>query len=284
MKHNVTFRKMNLNNNDPFILRIKKMKSNKRLFDTKKYNNINTFSSNQLINPEIKKFFYFYNERKLSTKFKNNKQKKEQNPQSYSNKIIKVNTKKILNSFSNENHKNDSNNRNSFQKLNYIENFKTKLNHKKGNCFDIFYNKENLLLMKSFNDYNDQIRKNINKRIINKSSKFLQKQKLNTIPDKNKTIVNNRNNVIKNRIRNLLKIDNIINHKNKTKENKQESNKNNIYYGFNRNLSNLIITKKEAFHSLNSKICFPIYMNDKIIMNDYSNKNHLEYQKYIKTQ
>ena len=283
MKHNVIFRKMNLNNNDPFILRIKKTKSNKRLFDTKKYNNINTFSSNQLINPEIKKFFYFYNERKLSTKYKSNKQKKGSNPQSYSNKIIKVNTKKILNSFSNENYKNDSNNRNSFQKLNYIENLKTKLNHKKGNSFDIFYNKENLLLMKSFNDYNDQIRKNINKRIINKSSKLLQKQKLNTISNNN-TIVNNRNNAIKNRIRNLLKIDNIINHKKKTKENKEESNKNNIYYGFNRNLSNIIFPKKEAFYSLNSKICFPIYMNDKILMNDYSNKNHIEYKKYIKTQ
>ena len=219
MKHNVIFRKMNLNNNDPFILRIKKTKSNKRLFDTKKYNNINTFSSNQLINPEIKKFFYFYNERKLSTKYKSNKQKKGSNPQSYSNKIIKVNTKKILNSFSNESHKNDSNNRNSFQKLNYIENLKTKLNHKKGDCFKIFYDKENLLLMKSFNDYNDQIRKNINKRIISKSSKILQKQKLNTITNNNTTsIVNNRNNVIKNRIRNLLKIDNIINHKKKQKK------------------------------------------------------------------
>ena len=284
MKHNVIFRKMNLNNNDPFILRIKKKKCNKRLFDTKKYNNINTFSSNKLINPEIKKFFSFYNERKLSTKYKYNKQKKEPNPQSFSNKVIKVDTKKILNSFSNESHKNDSNNRNSFQKLNYIENLKTKLNHKKGDCFKIFYDKENLLLMKSFNDYNDQIRKNINKRIISKSSKLLQKQKLNTITNNNTTsIVNNRNNVIKNRIRNLLKIDNIINHKKKTKEQKNESNENNIYYGFNRNLSN-IITPKEAFHSLNSKICFPIYMNDKILMNDYSNKNHIEYKRYIKTQ
>ena len=42
--------------------------------------------------------------------------------------------------------------------------------------------------MKSFNDYNDQIRKNINKRIINKSSKLLQKQKFNTITNNNTTV------------------------------------------------------------------------------------------------
>ena len=132
--------------------------------------------------------------------------------------------------------------------------------------------------MKSFNDFNDAIRKNINKRIICKSSKNLQKQKLNKI---NK---NGQNNSIQNKIRNFSILDNLLKFKHRTKEHENQINKNSIGFGFKRNLSNAIIKKKEAFRSLNSKICLPIYINDRILMNDYSHKNQLEFKKYLETQ
>ena len=282
MKHYITCGKMNLDNNDPLILRISQIKYKKTFFDSKKYNNINinTFSSKVLINPEIKKFFSVYNKSKLNNNSKYNKY--DSYPHSYTNKTNKINSKELLNSFNEESIKNDSNNKTIFQKFNYTENLKKKLNHVNKNEINIFYNKENLLLMESFNNFHTKIRQNINQIIKNKSNKILPKQKLNVINNNQKGGGKNKKRFLSN-----LNINNIINKskKIKIKNNLEKVIKKNhfIYNVTNRNLSHNRIKNKEPFYSINSKICFPILINDSKFLKNYLNQNHLVYKKYIET-
>ena len=169
MKHYFTFGKLNINSKDPIIPRINQIKSKKLLLEIKHYNNnINTISIKELINRKIKKF------NSLSLKVKNRRNilnytnKYKNKTHSYSSKIIQNYSRKIKNGISKESSKTKENNKykNSYHDLCYVENLKKKIKNKNRNIFDIFYNKENILLMKSFNTLNNQIRKNINKKIL----------------------------------------------------------------------------------------------------------------------
>ena len=283
MKHYFTFGKLNINSKDPIIPRINQIKSKKLLLEIKHYNNnINTISIKELINRKIKKF------NSLSLKVKNRRNilnytnKYKNKTHSYSSKIIQNYSRKIKNGISKESSKTKENNKykNSYNDLYYIENLKKKIKNKNRNIFDIFYNKENILLMKSFNTLNNQIRKNINKKIL-----YLNNPLNNNIQLNEKSI-NNNNCIIKNNIKNLLKnnIDNNIIKKMKKEKDILKLNKIYIENRNERNLSNMTIKNKKPFNSINSRICFPYFFKDNMIMDNYSNKNILEYKKYIQTQ
>ena len=186
MKHNFTISKMNINYKDPLFFKIKKIKSTKKLNNKIKQFNINTFSSNELINPEIKKIFHFKLKRGGNGKNSENKKnyKIKYNSHSLSNKIIKNN---FDNDFFYIKRKTTKNN--TFIKLNNIDNLKLKTNYK-----NIFYNKENVLLVKSFNIINNQIRENINKIILNKNKHNLYESKKNIEINNDKDIINKNQN------------------------------------------------------------------------------------------
>ena len=136
--------------------------------------------------------------------------------------------------------------------------------------------------LKEFNNFHTKIRQNINQIIKNKSNKILPKEKLNVINNNKKN--NNKN---KKRFLSNININNIINKskKIKIKNNLEKVIKKNhfIYNVTNRNLSHNRIKNKEPFYSINSKICFPILINDSKFLKNYLNQNHLVYKKYIET-
>ena len=266
MKHNFTISKMNINYKDPLFFKIKKIKSTKKLNNKIKQFNINTFSSNELINPEIKKIFHSKLKRGGNGKSSENKKnyKIKYNSHSLSNKIIKNN---FDNDFFYIKRKTTKNN--TFIKLNNIDNLKLKTNYK-----NIFYNKENVLLVKSFNIINNQIRENINKIILNKNKHFLYESKKNIEINNDKDKINKIQNEIINKIINNQKI----------KYNIKYINCPNDKIINKKTLSNMHIKKRKTLNCINSRICFPYLFKDNTIMNKYSNKNYLEYKKYIETQ
>ena len=147
-------------------------------------------------------------------------------------------------------------------KSNIRDHFESKMNE--NNNFNIFYKKENYLLMKSFNSINNQIRKKINEIIMKK--KFKENMHYNNTEQN----VNNNEIIIS-----LIKRKSNKNFR-KTKMHLSEIDKNKI--------SKIAIEKKKLFNCINSKISFPFFIKDKVIMNNFSKENYLEYKKYIETQ
>ena len=276
MKHYSTFGKFNFNYKDPIIPRINKIKSKKILSDIKQYNNINTLSLKKLIDPEIKMLSKSIN---LNAKIRRNTlnylYKRKNKTHSYSS----IFNRKINNGFSEKSIKTKKNNKKIYHNLNYIENLKKKIKSKNRNNFDIFYKKENILFIKSFNTINNQIRKNINENILNVNYPLYNNRQLNEKAiHKNNFIFKNNLSLSKNNIDNNLN--------KKKKKNKVIFELNRIYIESlnKRNLSNFTIKNKKPLNSINSRICFPYYFKDNMIMDNYSNKNLLEYKKYIETQ
>jgi hypothetical protein len=290
MKHNFTLSKININSNDSLISRIKYLKSKKNLKKIKLNENIITFSSTHESNPETKTT-YFHSLKNLSylNKIKNNnfKKKKEycqislrnkkieipyqiKNAQykykdkSLSNKIINANnSKKLKKFFFDENiYVDNINSQKSFTfrkyRSNIMDNIESKMNE--NNNFNIFYKKENYLLMQSFNSINNQIRKKINEIIMKKKSKE------NVFYNNTEQNVNNNEIIIKRKNNKSFR---------KTKIHLSEIEQNKI--------SKIAIEKKKLFNCINSRISFPFFIKDKDIMNNFSKENNLEYKKYIET-
>lgn len=290
MKHNFTLSKININSNDSLISRIKYLKSKKNLKKIKLNENIITCSSTHEFNPETKTT-YFHSLKNLSclNKIKNNNIKKKnqycqislrnkkieipyqiKNAQykykdkSLSNKIMNANnSKKLKKFFFDENiYVDNINSQKSFTfrkyRSNIMDNIESKMNE--NNNFNIFYKKENYLLMQSFNIINNQIRKKINEIIMKKKSKE------NVFYNNIEQNVNNKEIIIKRKNNKSVR-------KTKIHLSEIEQNKN----------SKIAIEKKKLFNCINSKISFPFFIKDKDIMNNFSKENNLEYKKYIET-
>ena len=302
MKHNFTLGKLNTNYNDAFISRIKYLKSKKSLYKIKLNNNINILSSNQIIKPVIKTYFHsFKNINNINNINNYNKKRFTYSKSSIKNLDIPYKLKKVKNQFK-ENSLNikkikayshirekslfsddtntDQNLKKSFtfRKLRYnpIDNLKSKINN--NNDLHIFYAKENFILMKSFNNIDNQIRNNINKIIIKTKKQILHDSEL-----KEKTFYtntdNNKNDININEIKinkNNKKFKNKFNFKNiKSKKFLNERKKTSE--------SEISIKNKKMFNCINSKISFPFYIEDNLIMDNFSKENILEYKKYIET-
>ena len=274
MKHYFTLSKFKLKYQDPIIPRIKN-----RFYKSKNYC-INIFSAHELINPEIKKYFKSLPNKKtlkiskLSNDINLNenlrkKFKKNSNSLLLSNKIVDINYKMqkitdIINEAKNIYNKNIK-----FRKYNYMENLKLKKNKRNETDYNIFFDKENFLLLKSFNYINNKIRKNINEIIIKKKN-HLSNSKLNN------EFVNNSDKNFTKKIKMSKKINN-INTLNKYENIRTNPNSNSL-----KNIAHSFLKAKTSLNCINSKLCFTYYIKDKILMNNYSNKNFLKYKKYIK--
>ena len=278
MKHNFTIGKFNSNYEDPIIPRIKFLKYKNGIYKPNDYYNINTFSNRKLINHEIKKYFKSFSSNKslknlrLSNdeNFKQNLAK-HNNSLSLSNKLLEFNSKKNKISLREENRKNPNKNI-IFRKYNYIESLKLKINKRNKTNFNIFFDKENFLLLKSFNNINDDIRKNINQIIIKKKNQLFSKSQLNEDIHYNSTKkfkIFKKNNNKKN---NISQKDDVI------LTNPNISALKNI-----KNSCNSFLNIRNSLNSINSRICFPYYIKYNFLINFYSNKNLLEFKKYIQS-
>ena len=209
---------------------------------------------------------------------------------SLSNKIVKTNSQNNL-LYSDINF--DKNNTikklnlktsKSFKKLNILENLKLKINksNKRNKDFNLFYDKQNFLLIKPFNTINEQIKKDINNIIISKrssiSTKFFnsdKKEKLDKINNKEKEIDNIVNNYMnKNNYNKDININYIDEHK--------------IITGLDDNLRKKIremyLKNKQFFNSINGRIGYPYLINNNNLMNNFFKKNYKEYKNNILTQ
>ena len=258
MKNNYTISTFNINNRKSFLFKLK----NKKSHEINQHNNINTFSTKEIINPIIKKFFHsklnINNNKNILEK--NNNNKKRHHSHTLNNKKIKLN----LGNYSYDINNKAIKKNNTFKTINYIDNLKLINSHK-----NIFYKKDNFLLLKPFNNINNQIRENINKIIINKNKQILYNTKINKllnnndIEDKDKIDKKNKNQ------------NGIINKKNKHII-KRLNHSNDIF-------AYMYIKKRKIFNCINSRICFPYFFKDNIIMDNFSNKNYLEFKNYVET-
>ena len=266
MKNNYTMSTFNINNKKPFLFKLK----NKKSYEINQYNNINTFSTKEIINPIIKKFFHsklnMNHSKNINIVEKNNNFKKRHHSHSLFNKKIHLN---IDNYSSDIKYKTITKN-NTFKNFNYIDNLKLQKNYK-----NIFYKKENILLIKPFHNINNQIREKINNIIINRNKQLIydsniNKQLNNNYIDKNKNKhKNNKKNINPNEIGN------------KKKNNKKIIKSHNNSYDI---FAYMFIKKRKSFNCINSKIMFPYFFKDNNIMNNFANKNYLEFKHCIETK
>ena len=294
MKRYLTMNKFNLTQDsykDPIIPRINNIKSkiiNNQLkensFLYKNINSTNTISTKNSYNSDLKSnhlsLSYRNHKNKAVDKFKYKNLSNNKTYQKSFTKNSEVNSYKFISkkSFS----------FNNIKKRNYAENLNMKIKniftngHDNDNDIEVFYDKENMILMKPFNFINNTIRKNINNAIIEKKGLSLYRNNSGINNNKKNNDINSkkikiilRNNMIKYKKKKFIHFKNI--------NNCDEKDKTHIYYyePLEKSLSELYIKNKKLFNSINCRICFPYFINDKVLMNNYSINNFCKFKKWI---
>ena len=291
MKRYLTIDKFTITNDsykDPIIPRINNIKSkiiNNQLKENsilyRNFNNTNnTLSTKNSNNSDLKSNY-------LSLSYRNYKNKSLDKFKFnlFNNKICQKSSSKNseINSYNYISKKSFS--FNNIKKKNYADslNMKFKNIFNNDNDNDIFYDKENMIFMKPFNCLNSKIRKKINNTIIEKKGLPLYK---------NHSGINNyiRNNINTTKMKIILR-NNIKKFKKKkffhsnNSKNCDDKDKSHLYYyePIGKSISELYIKNKKLFNSINCRICFPYFVTDKELMNNYSYNNFCKFRKWIET-
>ena len=296
MKRYLTIDKFKISNDsykEPIIPRINNIKSKIINIQLKEnsyiYRNINntnnTLSTKNSYNSDLKSNYlslsYRNYKNKTADKFKFNNLS--------NNKICKKSSSKNseINSYNYISKKSFS--FNNIKKRNYADSlnmkFKNIFNNDNDKDNEIFYDKGNMIFMKPLNCINSNIRKNINNTIIEKKGLLLYKNHSGT----NNCIRNNDNNINTKKMKIILR-NNFKKFKKKkffhsNNNNCDDKDKSHLYYyePIGKSISELYIKNKKSFNSINCRICFPYFVTDKELMNNYSYNNFCNFRKWIET-